>query len=288
MVDMHIHTEYSDGDFSLEKVFDIAEEKELVCLSITDHDTVSAYVKLKNGNIRERFSGMVIPGVELTTTYNDIVIEILGYGFDLDKMNCFIDGHYVDFEEKQRMQYELLLSEYKKRGFVFDEKNICFYPEFRSWKLNLLNELKKYPDNYVLLLHKNSFDNHSLFFRQEVCNPKSPYFISQNTFYPSLKTVLDGIHNSGGKAFLAHPYIYSDDVFSSLDKLLDDYDIDGIECYYSSFTNEQTNYLLDICKKRGLFVSGGSDCHGSRRKNHDIGVGDGTLNILYDVIKDWI
>ena len=287
MVDMHVHTNHSDGDYSVEKMLEAAEKNGVKLLSITDHDTISAYSEFDNIYIK-KFSGEIMFGVELTTTYNGEIIEILGYGFDIDKMNDFICKNYDKYEDKQRKQYELIIMEYGKRSFVFDENNVKFNSEFRSWKLRLMEELKKYSDNYNYLFDKGSFDSYGLFFRNEVFNPKSSFYVSQSSLYPSLKLVLDAIHDCGGLAFLAHPYIYSCNIINSLADILDNYNIDGLECFYSTFSEEQTNYLLNVCKNRNLFVSGGSDCHGTRRLGHDVGVGNGNLNISFSYVKDWV
>lgn len=89
MIDIHSHTTYSDGSFSVEKLLSEAEKLNLSLLSITDHNTVQAYYELQNPNIRDKFKGKIIPGVEITTTYKGETIEVLGYGFDLELMQQF-------------------------------------------------------------------------------------------------------------------------------------------------------------------------------------------------------
>jgi len=71
-------------------------------------------------------------------------------------------------------------------------------------------------------------------------------------------------------------------------KLIEDDIIDGVETYYSSYTNEQTALLETFCQENKLFMSAGSDCHGDRKKDKRIGIGYGNLNISEDIIKDWI
>ena len=71
-------------------------------------------------------------------------------------------------------------------------------------------------------------------------------------------------------------------------ELVNNYEIDGIECFYSTFTNEQTNYLLSFCKKNNKYISGGTDYHGKNRPDTNLGVGLGNMNIEYDIVKNWI
>lgn len=69
--------------------------------------------------------------------------------------------------------------------------------------------------------------------------------------------------------------------------ILDTYDFDGVECFYTIFTGEQSEYLINLCRERGLYMSGGSDFHGSRKVNHNLGVGRGNLYIEESLIQEW-
>ena len=78
MVDLHIHTIYSDGDRTIDEILKMCEEKKLEYISITDHNTCKAYYdqSLKNNKI---FKGKIIKGVEMNATFQNKKIEILGY-----------------------------------------------------------------------------------------------------------------------------------------------------------------------------------------------------------------
>ena len=100
MIDIHSHTNYSDGSFTVKELLEKANKINLVVLSITDHNTIDAYLELNDFNIRKLFKGNIIAGVELTTTYKGEVIEILGYCFDLDIMKDLITSTYYTFSDK--------------------------------------------------------------------------------------------------------------------------------------------------------------------------------------------
>ena len=70
--------------------------------------------------------------------------------------------------------------------------------------------------------------------------------------------------------------------------ILDNFKIDGIECYYTTFTQEQHERVLNVCKERNLFISGGSDFHGTIKPDVDIGVGYGNMQIPDEIIFPWI
>lgn len=108
-------------------------------------------------------------------------------------------------------------------------------------------------------------------------------------YYPSLDKIIDIIHKSGGIAFIAHIYEYSsiDNKNETLNKIIKEYNLDGIECYYSTFTDEQTQYLIEFCKRNNLLISGGSDYHGKNKKDINLGIGKGNLEVPDTIICNW-
>ena len=107
-------------------------------------------------------------------------------------------------------------------------------------------------------------------------------------FKPSLSYIIDIIHKSGGKAFLAHPYQYKvNEMDKFLNKIYDENDLDGIECFYTTFSEKQIGHLINFAKSRNLLISGGSDYHGTNKEKHDLGIGRGNLNIDESIISNW-
>lgn len=288
MIDIHSHTTHSDGSFSVKELLKEAERVGLSLLSITDHNTIDAYDELQNINIRNIFSGNIIPGIEITTTYKGETIEILGYGFDLKIMKQFLNSNVLTFEEKQLKEYELIKDQYQKIGIIFDENNIKFNSKKESCRAAFVNELKKYSENYKFFLNKESMKTVSSFTRNEVYNPKSPLYVNESSLFPSLNKTIDMIHASGGSAFLAHTFAYSPNIANDLLNIIDNYELDGLECFYTTFTKEQSNYLIKLCKERQMYMSGGSDFHGTRKINHNLGIGHGNLIIDETVVENWV
>lgn len=285
MIDIHTHTIYSDGSYSVRELLEEAERKKLSILAITDHNTVSGYDEINK--FRGLFSGKILSGIEITTTYKGETIEVLGYGFDIDKMKDFLKETVLTFEEKQLKEFELICEQYKKIGVRFKEENIIFDPKVESSRVAFVNEIKKYPENFKFFLYESSITTDSGFTRNEVYNPKSPLYVDESSLFPSLDKAIEIIHTSGGLAFLAHVYAYSPNISEELITILDNYKLDGIECFYTTFTSEQSKYLVELCKERNLYMSGGSDFHGTRKTNHNLGTGAGNLAINDEVITSW-
>lgn len=288
MIDIHSHTIYSDGSSSVEELLNEAEKLNLSLLSITDHNTIQAHFELQNSNIRDKFKGKIISGIEITTTYKGETIEVLGYGFNLEMMQQFLNDNVLTFEEKQLKEYELIKNRYKDIGVIFDENNIKFNPKIESCRPAFAIEIKKYPENYKFFLNQESINTASGFTRNEVYNPKSPLYVDESSLFPSLDLAIEMIHNSGGLAFLAHTFAYSPNIANELLNIINDYELDGLECFYTTFTREQSDYLVDVCKNRGMYMSGGSDFHGTRKINHNLGTGHGNLHIDESIVDNWV
>ncbi len=288
MIDIHSHTIYSDGSSNVEELLNEAQKVGLSLLSITDHNTIEAYSELQNPNIRNKFDGQIIHGIEITTTYNGETIEVLGYGFDLEIMQQFLNNNVLTFEEKQLKEYELIKNQYKKIGVIFDENSIQFDPKLESCRPAFAVEIKRHPENYKFFLNQESIKTDSGFTRNEVYNPKSLLYVDESSLFPSLAKAIEMIHKSGGLAFLAHTFAYSPNIANDLLNIITNYELDGVECFYTTFTKEQSDYLVKVCEEKGMYMSGGSDFHGTRKINHNLGIGHGNLCIDENIVKDWI
>ena len=134
MIDMHLHTSYSDGTDSVVELLTKAESLNLECISITDHDNCRAYNELKNINIKDYYSGKLVQGIEIKCSYMGRLIEVLGYDYDLNKLNEWIDEYYKDKQRKdlQIKYYNHLYDACIKKGLVMENKE--------SWNWNPEND----------------------------------------------------------------------------------------------------------------------------------------------------
>ncbi len=285
MIDLHVHTNYSDGSDTLLEVLKKANDIGLEVLSITDHNSCDAYLELNN--INNYYNGKIIIGCEITTSYKGETIEVLGYGFDLNKMVDLLNENVLKDEEKKIKEFELIKKRFNEIGVKYDINNIKFDPKIGSSRILFCNEIKKYKENDEFFYDKNSITSKMGFTRNEIYNPKSPLYVDETLLYPTLDKTISIIHETGGKTFLAHTFAYSKTIAESLDDIYDNYEFDGIECFYTTFSDEQSEYLLEFAKKRNLLISGGSDYHGTNKINHELGIGRGNLNINKNILNNW-
>ncbi len=272
MTDFHIHSSYSDGSMTPADILAEAEQKGLKFLSVTDHNNVGAYRDLMEPAVRKLFSGEIITGCELSTTIHGETVEILGYGFDVCQMQKFIEQNYItDKEQNYRKQLDIIYDSYMKLGVKFNRSKESFDVKKDIGPKRFFYSELLAPENHKLWLDANNRESFSKYLRNEIYNSKSPLFIDHSQFAPAPLQVAEAIHQAGGKAFLAHCFLYSDSVWGNLKRIVDWLRLDGIECYYPAFSQQQKQYLVDFCQHHNLLISGGSDFHGAHRPENKLG-----------------
>lgn len=289
MVDMHMHTLYSDGDKTVEEVLRMCEEKKLEYISITDHNTCKQYTdEALKKNI---FTGKIIKGVEMNATFKNKKIEVLGYNI---KDPTIIENWSKKFfsEEALRQQQEeariKLLSICDKKGLKYDESNIeKNIPVTDYITIYIYKELMRHKENYKILGEYSKSLN--FFIRKGLMNPESEYYTgSDNAPKPMYENVIDIIHKAGGLAFLAHPFEYRfENTIGFIDELLKEKVLDGIECFHPSADEDKIKILVEFTREHNLYISGGSDFHGNKKPDVEIGVGKGNLSIPKEYIEKW-
>ena len=287
MIDLHMHTKYSDGTDNLVDILEKCQKINLEVISITDHNTCDAYFELEKLDIKKYYKGKIIVGCEFTTFYKDKLIEILGYGFDYKEVNKFLEQYYSEEQKKKNeiILYNKIIAKIKELNLIFNENNLREKKQKNEFIETIIyEELIKHPEN-MNILNDDSLSSLSNFFRKGLTNPKSKFFINRKNAVPKIQDIIDFIHSINGKLFLAHPYQYGfSDTNKIIEDLFNDYNLDGIECYYTTFSSLQTSYLIEFAKRKNLLTSGGSDYHGTAKINHDLGFGAGTLKIKADIL----
>ena len=288
MIDLHMHTTYSDGTDTVKELLEKAEDIGLEVISITDHNTCKAYFEMEKFNVKEIYKGDIIVGCEFTTSFDNRLIEVLGYGFDYKSVNKYLEEFYTDekINNRTKILYNKLLDKIEELNLEFNIPKKPM-PESKYYERAIYDELKKYPSNKEKI-KEDVWDDFSDFLRKGLNNKNSILYINKLEFHLPIKEIVNLIHENSGIAFLAHPYQYKfTDTEKFLDKLYNEVNLDGIECFYTTFSEEQTNYLLDFERKRNLLISGGSDYHGTRKENYNLGVGRGNLKISKDIINNY-
>jgi predicted metal-dependent phosphoesterase TrpH len=250
--DLHIHSYFSDGTNSPEEILYLAKNINLSGISITDHDTIDAYTddlfKLaKSLNIR------LIPGVEVSSELNDINVHILGYNFDLSsqKFRDFLK----EIQKKRKLRNTQILQKLKEKNIDISEKELYEFATKKNIAQTIIGRVHiarlMYEKGYVPSMQK-AFDYY--------IEDNGPCYVKGYKFSP--KQVIDQIQLAKGKAVLAHPNFIKNKIV--INKLLE-LNFDGLEAYYAKLQPSQEKKWVEVAKRHGLIITGGSDYHGEIR-----------------------
>lgn len=258
MIDLHIHSTYSDGEYGISQILEMLKNKNITTFSITDHDTVKA-----EKEVRKLIAGtdfIYINGIELSCIFNNIETHILGYDFDSNSSSF---KHIVKLTNQLRQLRLLAILDYLKDNFdiTFSKDEIA--------RFKRIDNVGK-PHIAKLLKAKGYAETSELAMKKYFKNFKS---LTRIDAILGIKA----INNAGGKSFLAHPGIILEDndiSYEELDKfvqILSENGLQGIEIYHSSHTKDQIEFFRKLAKKYKLLISGGSDFHGTVKLNADLG-----------------
>lgn len=282
LIDMHMHTNYSDGDLSPDELVKHAAMNNIGIMAITDHDTLEGIKKVDRNSVYVKASGLkIINGIELSAKVSKGRMHILGY--DIDLKNKQLNDKMAVLKDNS-LQSVLSVMEQIKRDY-----GIRFHYDDIKNLVNANHNLGR-PDLAKLCVKYGYADN--------VQDAFNKYLIEA---YDKTRQVgkglqyeecLELINNSGGIPVLAHPKSLelSELELLKLIREMIEYGLKGIEVYHSSHTKEEMAFYLDIANKYNLLVSGGSDYHGITVKPHvKIGTGvNNNLNIQELTILDEI
>ena len=242
--DFHVHTSSSDGVLSPKEVVFKAYKNNVKYLSITDHDTVSGLDEALVES--QKYDISFIPGIELSTQYNNESIHILGYFKD----KSYNNQNFI--QELDKIKNHRIIRAQKITKKLDDEFNI---------KISFEKILKESKDTIARPhIAKAIIDAGYDYSHDEIFDK----FIGKDSkaYVPTLKLSTEyGINllkKYNALIFLAHPKLIKNTPIEEFIKM----NIDGIESIYYQNTTEETNYYLNIAKEYNLLNSCGSDFHG--------------------------
>ena len=146
MIDLHIHTTSSDGSDEPTDILIKAQQAGLKYISITDHDSIGAYRKLKEININNYFEGKIIPGCEFSVVHNGKPIEILGYGIDLDVIDSTGIISDEKFFERENDYLKRMIAVCRNLGLKYSDNLSIKGGKYFATQI-MHADLRKYPEN---------------------------------------------------------------------------------------------------------------------------------------------
>ncbi|MGI6559218.1 MAG: PHP domain-containing protein [Limnochordia bacterium] len=242
-IDLHVHTNASDGTLSAKAVVKLAAQLNLEAISITDHDSVAGIDEAQAA--ASSLGLLVIPGVELSIDKGGSEIHLLGY---------LLDHHYEPLTRTLKVLRDERLDRVKEIVHILNQMG---YP------ISLARVRELAGNGSIGRLHvarclveagavpsiKEAF--------ARLLGRNRPAYVPR--YKLSVEEAIELIKSSGGIPVLAHPGLLGDE---GLVSRLCDQGIAGLEVYHPDHTEEQSTYYRDLCTRKGLLITGGSDYHG--------------------------
>lgn len=244
-VDLHCHTNLSDGSLSPHELVQLAVERQIDILSITDHDNIDCYTEINASN--ERLT--IISGIEFSTTWRNIGIHIVGLNMDLTNTQLL---RGIEFQTVAR----------EKRAGLIDKKlhDLGFKDCLEGAKRFSSGRQVGRPHFAKHLVEIGAVSNMQQAFKRYLGAGKAGDIKQQ---WASLGEVIAWIRDAGGIAVLAHPTKYKM-TRTKLCLLLEDFvELGGeaMEVISGTQTISETQSMARLCKQYNLLASRGSDFH---------------------------
>ena len=265
--DLHIHTHYSDGVFSPEKIVDTALDIGLGAIALTDHDNVLSYKVAIDYINKENKKLEVIQGVEINTLYKNYEIHILGY---------FMDTENPEFQNLLKTQQQARVKQTKEIITLLSKKE--------GIKINF-EDIKKQvaeggsigrPHIAKAITNAGGTGNVMEAYAKYI-HDDSPVYVPRKTVSPH--DAVEIIYDAGGIPVIAHPHDL--DIAESLIKELMSFGLRGIEAYHRKHSPAIIEYFSTLAEKYGLIITGGSDFHAPNPNNGNIVMGK-------NFVPEWI
>ncbi len=245
--DLHIHTVYSDGGFTPEKVVRHAKAAGLNLIAVTDHDTVEGCKELAAVAATEGIRS--VAGIEVSAYCGETKFHTLGYGMDEKALAPFLkrlyDGSVVRRDE--------IIFKLNKLGYDITTEDVDGQRFSLSSPVHVMHIAR------AIAAKGYASSPQEAFFKFLVCG-KPAHSCAER---PTPEEACRAIASAGGIAVLAHPARISMGCEELKQKILSlkDWGLSGIEAYYTTHTKEQTAYYKELADRLGLIVTGGSDTH---------------------------
>jgi predicted metal-dependent phosphoesterase TrpH len=250
-IDLHTHSNHSDGTFTPRELIALAAERGLATVALSDHDTTDGLAEATAAGAELHVE--VVPAVEFSTVRDREGIHILCYEMD--------PGHPEFAAELRRLQEdrftrgERMVAKLQELGYPITFERVREIA--RGGNIVRPHVAQALVEAGVVPTLKDAFT-------PELIGGGGRAYVEKHALAPLEALAL--IHRAGGACVLAHPGTFRE-VSPVPDEVLDELTeagLDGIEASHPEHTPEVEARYVALAEARGLFWTGSSDCHGTR------------------------
>ena len=279
-VDLHTHSNASDGQNTPAEVIALADRIELAAVAITDHDTTAGLVEAR-GAAESLPDLHFVPGIELSAKFSSGTLHILGLGIDEEAPE--LSALTRNLIEARNQRNPKIIARLGELGVDVDFSDV----------LAVMSGSPTSTDDRVVgrmhiaeaLCRKGYVHSTAEAFNRYLGDTGSAFVDKERL---TSREVIEPIHQAGGIAILAHPvhlaYENSAQLAMMVRRLVDA-GIDGLEVVHPDHSPFQGRACLQLARRLGLVVTGGSDYHGQAKPHVRLGHPRVPLNLLGDKLK---
>jgi len=276
-IDLHIHSNASDGTFSPAQILDQALDSNIAAIAITDHDTISGSKEaLRIGTPPEvKF----LTGVEISANPPASFpcsgsFHILGYAIDLE--HSALNQMLEELQQARKNRNPRILQTLNELGVPLTMDEV---------KEEVGDGQMGRPHIAKVMLKKGYAGSINEVFDKYLGKGKPAYV---DKYRMESDQAIELISNAGGIPVLAHPGLIeptTDLPFENLIKTLTSTGLKGIEVYYPEHTPESFAEYIAMADQYGLLVTGGTDFHGALKPDLKMGYGKGDFFVPYELYE---
>ncbi|ASA61778.1 RNase RNM [Escherichia coli] len=247
--DLHSHTTASDGCLTPEALVHRAVEMRVGTLAITDHDTTAAIAPAREEISRSGLALNLIPGVEISTVWENHEIHIVGLNIDITHL---LMCEFLAQQTERRNQRAQLIAERLEKAQI---------PGALEGAQRLAQGGAVTRAHFArFLVECGKASSMADVFKKYLARGKTGYVPPQ---WCTIEQAIDVIHHSGGKAVLAHPgrYNLSAKWLKRLVAHFAEHDGDAMEVAQCQQSPNERTQLATLARQHHLWASQGSDFH---------------------------
>jgi 3',5'-nucleoside bisphosphate phosphatase len=250
VLDLQSHSTFSDGELPPAEVVAAAAQAGVTTLALTDHDAIDGVPEATSA---AQGAGItLVPATEISCVHGRLDdMHMLGYWVDVAAI-----APACERAQRERVT---------RAKEIIERLNSQGVPVKFEDAIAQAGDASSVGRPHIAKAAGVKTEEMSPFFAEWLV-PGAKAFVSRR--WPSAAEAVETIRGAGGAAVLAHPFWDLDDP-NEVAAVVDDLDLDGIECFYPAHDRAQTKFLLELCRDRGLTATASSDFHGPSHKMFD-------------------
>ncbi|MBD5136806.1 MAG: PHP domain-containing protein [Lachnospiraceae bacterium] len=273
-IDLHVHSTASDGSYTPSELVDYAVKKHLKAFALTDHDTCDGIDEAITYAASLNNPVTVIPGIELSAEYLGEDVHILG--LNIDYKNPTFLTELKTFQDSRNNRNSKMIKVLNDNGFAITQDMVD-----KRFGNSIITRA-----HYAILMIELGYvsDKEEAF--SKYLNKGCPCYIPRHKVTPA--NAVELIKSAKGHPVMAHPVLYdfSEDTLEHLVEDLSEKGLEGIEAIYPLNTPKDDKEYFELAARHNLYVTGGSDFHGTAKPGLELGTGYGSLYVPAKILEN--